>query len=47
MKRIYVSPDVEISVIDKMDVITTSDWTLPEVPVDNTENTKNSSQFNW
>ena len=45
MKNIYASPDVEISVIDEMDVITTSDWTLPEVPVDGTG--QNTKQFNW
>ena len=45
MKNTYFSPDLEINVIDKRDVITTSDWTLPEVPVDG--NDQNAKQFNW
>ncbi len=45
MKNNYSSPELEINVIDTMDIITTSDWTLPEVPVGSTE--QNAKTFNW
>lgn len=45
MKKEYTTPTAELEVFELCDVITTSDWTLPEVPVDG--NNGGRSQFNW
>lgn len=45
MKKEYTTPTAELELFELCDVITTSDWTLPEVPVGG--NNGERSQFNW
>ena len=45
MKKEYTTPTAELELFELCDIITTSDWTLPEVPVDGNNGEK--SQFNW
>lgn len=45
MKKEYITPTAELELFELCDIITTSDWTLPEVPVDG--NNGERSQFNW
>ena len=47
MKKEYVTPTAELQLFDARDVITTSDWTLPELPVDGTGNQSSTSTFGW
>ncbi len=47
MKKEYEAPFCELVAIDARDVITTSDWTLPELPVDGTGNQSSRSTFGW
>ena len=48
MKKEYTTPTAELEMLDACDVITTSDWTLPEVPIDTEQNGQtNQPKFNW
>ncbi len=47
MKKEYIAPTAELEVIDSRDVITTSEWNLPEVPVDGTGAASKTTKFNW
>lgn len=48
MKMEYTTPFIALEMLEATDVITTSDWTLPEVPVDEASTTGNTQpRFNW
>ena len=45
MKKEYTTPMAELEFFELCDVITTSDWTLPEVSIDAEQN--GQPRFNW
>ena len=47
MKTQYTTPTVELEMLNSADVITTSEWTLPEVPVDGASTDGTTTRFNW